>query len=42
MIRAAKRQHLSLAAASARIKVLEAQSGLSLRYRPVRGVLDCR
>lgn len=30
MTRAAERQHLSLAAASARVKSLEAQSGLSL------------
>ena len=36
--RAAQRQHLSLAAASARIKALEAQSGLSLLYREARGV----
>ena len=38
MTRAAARQHLSLAAASARIKSLEAQSGLSLLYREARGV----
>ena len=38
MTRAAARQHLSLAAASARIKALEAQSGLSLFYREARGV----
>ncbi|MDI1273462.1 LysR substrate-binding domain-containing protein [Polaromonas sp.] len=38
MTRAAGRQHLSLAAASARIKSLEAQSGLSLLYREARGV----
>ena len=38
MTRAAERQHLSLAAASARIKALEAQSGLSLLYREARGV----
>lgn len=38
MTRAAERQHLSLAAASARIKSLEAQSGLSLLYREARGV----
>jgi DNA-binding transcriptional LysR family regulator len=38
MTRAAQRQHLSLAAASARIKSLEAQSGLSLFYREARGV----
>ncbi len=38
MTRAAERQHLSLAAASARIKSLEAQSGLSLFYREARGV----
>ena len=36
--RAAEHQHLSLAAASARIKSLEAQSGLSLLYREARGV----
>lgn len=38
MTRAAQRQHLSLAAASARIKSLETQSGLSLLYREARGV----
>ncbi|MGQ2979484.1 MAG: LysR family transcriptional regulator [Polaromonas sp.] len=38
MTRAAARQHLSLAAASARIKALETQSGLSLLYREARGV----
>lgn len=38
MTRAAERQHLSLAAASARIKALETQSGLSLLYREARGV----
>jgi DNA-binding transcriptional LysR family regulator len=38
MTRASERQHLSLAAASARIKALEAQSGLSLLYREARGV----
>ncbi|MDW5444819.1 LysR substrate-binding domain-containing protein [Polaromonas sp. SM01] len=38
MTRAAERQHLSLAAASARVKSLEAQSGLSLFYREARGV----
>lgn len=38
MTRAAEHQHLSLAAASARIKSLEAQSGLSLLYREARGV----
>ena len=38
MTRAAERQHLSLAAASARIKALEAQSGLILLYREARGV----
>ena len=38
MTRAAQRQHLSLAAASARIKSLETQSGLSLFYREARGV----
>ncbi|MDO9402622.1 MAG: LysR substrate-binding domain-containing protein [Polaromonas sp.] len=36
--RAARRQHLSLAAASARIKALETQSGLPLLYREARGV----
>ncbi|MFC5521974.1 LysR substrate-binding domain-containing protein [Polaromonas jejuensis] len=36
--RAAARQHLSLAAASARIKALEAQAGLPLLYREARGV----
>ena len=36
MTRAAQRQHLSLAAASARIKSLEAQCGLSLFYREAR------
>lgn len=38
LTRAAARQHLSLAAASARIKALEAQSGLPLLYRQARGV----
>jgi DNA-binding transcriptional LysR family regulator len=38
LTRAAARQHLSLAAASARIKALEAQAGLSLLYREARGV----
>jgi DNA-binding transcriptional LysR family regulator len=38
LTRAAGRQHLSLAAASARIKALEAQSGLPLLYREARGV----
>lgn len=38
LTRAAARQHLSLAAASARIKALEAQSGLPLLYREARGV----
>ena len=38
LTRAAARQHLSLAAASARIKALEAQTGLSLFYREARGV----
>lgn len=38
LTRAAVRQHLSLAAASARIKSLEAQSGLPLLYREARGV----
>ncbi|MBC5765766.1 LysR family transcriptional regulator [Ramlibacter albus] len=36
--RAAAAQHLSLAAASARIKALEAQAGLPLLYREARGV----
>lgn len=36
--RAAVRQHLSLAAASARIKALEVQAGLPLLYREARGV----
>src|SRR5450830_160882 len=38
LTRAASRQHLSLAAASARIKALEAQTGLPLFYREARGV----
>lgn len=38
MTRAAARQHLSLAAASARIKSLEAQAGLPLLLREARGV----
>ncbi|OOG51764.1 LysR substrate-binding domain-containing protein, partial [Polaromonas sp. C04] len=38
LTRAAARQHLSLAAASARIKSLEAQAGLPLLYREARGV----
>lgn len=38
LTRAAARQHLSLAAASARIKALEGQTGLSLFYREARGV----
>lgn len=38
LTRAAERQHLSLAAASARIKSLEEQSGLPLLYREARGV----
>lgn len=38
LTRAAARQHLSLAAASARIKSLEEQSGLPLLYRQARGV----
>lgn len=38
LTRAAQHQHLSLAAASARIKSLEAQSGLPLLYRQARGV----
>lgn len=36
--RAAERQHLSLAAASARIKALEEQAGLALLQREARGV----
>ena len=38
LTRAAARQHLSLAAASARIKALEVQAGLPLLYREARGV----
>lgn len=38
LTRAAVRQHLSLAAASARIKGLEVQAGLPLLYREARGV----
>ncbi|SFB94549.1 transcriptional regulator, LysR family [Polaromonas sp. OV174] len=38
LTRAAVRQHLSLAAASARIKTLEAQAGMPLLYREARGV----
>jgi DNA-binding transcriptional LysR family regulator len=38
LTRAAARQHLSLAAASARIKALEMQTGLGLFYREARGV----
>ena len=38
LTRAAQRQHLSLAAASARIKALEAHAGLPLFYREARGV----
>lgn len=38
LTRAAAAQHLSLAAASARIKALEAQSGLPLLFREARGV----
>jgi DNA-binding transcriptional LysR family regulator len=38
LTRAAERQHLSLAAASARIKALEAQAGLQLLARQARGV----
>lgn len=38
LTRAAQRQHLSLAAASARIKALEAQAGLPLLAREARGV----
>ena len=38
LTRASVRQHLSLAAASARIKALEAQAGLPLLYREARGM----
>ena len=38
LTRAAAGQHLSLAAASARVKALEAQAGLLLLYREARGV----
>lgn len=38
LTRAAARQHLSLAAASARIKALETQSRMPLLYREARGV----
>jgi DNA-binding transcriptional LysR family regulator len=38
LTRAAERQHLSLAAASARIKALETQAGLALLAREARGV----
>jgi DNA-binding transcriptional LysR family regulator len=38
LTRAAQRQHLSLAAASTRIKALEIQSGQTLLYREARGV----
>ena len=38
LTRASARQHLSLAAASARIKSLEQQAGLPLLYREARGV----
>lgn len=38
LTRAAERQHLSLAAASARIKALEEQAGLALLQREARGV----
>jgi DNA-binding transcriptional LysR family regulator len=38
LTRAAERQHLSLAAASARIKALETQAGLQLLQREARGV----
>jgi len=38
LTRAAERRHLSLAAASARIKALEAQAGLPLLTREARGV----
>jgi len=43
LTRAAERQHLSLAAASARIKSLEEQAGLALLYREARGwAAPCR
>jgi len=38
LTRASARQHLSLAAASARIKALEKQAGLPLLYREARGM----
>jgi DNA-binding transcriptional LysR family regulator len=38
LTRAAAAQHLSLAAASARVKALEAQAGLPLLYRQARGM----
>ncbi|HSV53153.1 MAG TPA: LysR family transcriptional regulator [Burkholderiaceae bacterium] len=38
LTRAAARQHLSLAAASARIKALETQAGMALLHREARGV----
>lgn len=38
LTRAAERQHLSLAAASTRVKSLEVQSGQTLLYREARGV----
>ncbi|AEG92752.1 LysR substrate-binding domain-containing protein [Ramlibacter tataouinensis] len=38
LTRAARLRHLSLAAASARIKALESQAGLALLYREARGV----
>ena len=38
MTRVAARQHLSLTAASARIKALKMQSGMPLLYREARGV----
>ncbi|MFZ4481599.1 MAG: LysR substrate-binding domain-containing protein [Rhodoferax sp.] len=38
LTRAAARQHLSLAAASARVKALEVRAGLPLLYREARGV----
>ena len=38
LTRAAQRQHLSLAAASTRVKSLEVQSGQTLLYREARGV----
>src|SRR5256885_14385165 len=38
LTRASQRQHLSLAAASLRIKALEEQAGMPLLYREARGV----